>query len=293
MGEAVGYVGLGVMGLPYAGHLASAGHRVTVFDRDPAAMDRARAQGLPTGDSVAAVVDAADILFTCLPSPAAVRDVYADVAKPGLVACDNSTIDPNLARSLQAELKSRGVGYVECPMLGGVGEAEAGRLFIIVSGDATDVDRVLPLALVGARDHRVVGGPSTASLFKSVQNGLGLVQLTAIAEALALVASAGGDLDAFIDVVGEGGGMAATPLFRAKAPAMRDPNASAVGKLYIGAKDAALAAGLAEAEGLDLPLFRRSESVYRAAIAAGLAERDISAIVRVIEAETGARIARS
>jgi 2-hydroxy-3-oxopropionate reductase len=292
MGEAVGYVGLGVMGLPYAAHLARAGHRVVVFDRDPGAMDRARVLGLASAETVAAVIDAADILFTCLPSPAAVREVYADVAKPGLVACDNSTIDPSLARSLQAGLKARGVGYVECPMLGGIGEAEAGKLFLIVSGEAADVARVLPLALVAARDHRVVGGPGTASLFKSVQNGLGLVQMTAIAEALALVASAGGDLDAFIDVVGDGGGMAATPLFRAKAPAMRDPDAPAVGKLYIGAKDATLAAGLAEAEGLDLPLFRRSEAVYRTAIAAGLAERDVSAIARVVEAEAGVRIAR-
>jgi 2-hydroxy-3-oxopropionate reductase len=292
MGEAVGYVGLGVMGLPYAAHLARAGHRVVVFDRDPGAMDRARVLGLASAETVAAVIDAADILFTCLPSPAAVREVYADVAKPGLVACDNSTIDPSLARSLQAGLKARGVGYVECPMLGGIGEAEAGKLFLIVSGEAADVARVLPLALVAARDHRVVGGPGTASLFKSVQNGLGLVQMTAIAEALALVASAGGDLDAFIDVVGDGGGMAATPLFRAKAPAMRDPDAPAVGKLYIGAKDATLAAGLAEAKGLDLPLFRRSDAVYRDAIAAGLAERDVSAIARVVEAEAGVRIAR-
>lgn len=292
MGEAVGYVGLGVMGLPYAAHLAKAGHRIAVFDRDPGAMDRARVLGLAAAESVAAVVDAADFLFTCLPSPAAVREVYSDVAKPGLVACDNSTIDPNLARSLQAGLKSRGVGYVECPMLGGIGEAEAGKLFLIVSGEAADVERVLPLALVAARDHRVVGGPGTASLFKSVQNGLGLVQMTAIAEALALVVSAGGDLDAFIDVVGEGGGMAATPLFRAKAPAMRDPDAAVVGKLYIGAKDAALAAGLARDNGLELPLFQRADAVYRAAIAAGLAERDISAIARMVEAEAGVRIAR-
>jgi 3-hydroxyisobutyrate dehydrogenase-like beta-hydroxyacid dehydrogenase len=292
MGETVGYVGLGVMGLPYAAHLARAGHRVVVFDRDTSAMARARALGLEPAAGIDEVVAHVDILFSCMPSPAAVREVYAGVAKPGLVACDNSTIDPNLARALHSELESRGVGYVECPMLGGRPEAEAGTLFLIFSGEVANVERVLPLALVAARDHRVVGGPGAASLFKSVQNGLGLVQMTAIAEALALVAAAGGDLDAFIDVVGEGGGMAATPLFRAKAPAMREPDAAAVGKLYIGAKDAALAAGLAEAEGLELPLFARAEAVYRAAITAGLAEGDVSAIARVIEAQTGTRIAR-
>jgi 3-hydroxyisobutyrate dehydrogenase-like beta-hydroxyacid dehydrogenase len=64
-----------------------------------------------------------------------------------------------------------------------------------------------------------------------------------------------------------------------------------VGKLYIGAKDAGLAAALAEEQDLELPLFRRSDAVFRAAIAAGLAELDISAIARVIEAETGVRLA--
>jgi 3-hydroxyisobutyrate dehydrogenase-like beta-hydroxyacid dehydrogenase len=291
MGSAIGYIGLGVMGLPFAAHLAGAGHAVRVFDNDPAAIDRARARGLQPAESLAALVEHAAIVFTCLPHPAAVREVYSAIAKPGLLACDNSTIGPRLARELHASLAARGVGYVECPMLGGVGEAEAGELFLIVSGEAGPVEQLLPLALVAARDHRVVGGPGTASLFKSVQNGLGLVQMAAIAEALALVASAGGDLDAFIDVVGAGGGMAATPLFRAKAPLMRQRAAEAVGKLYIGAKDAGLAAALAEEQDLELPLFRRSDAVFRAAIAAGLAELDISAIARVIEAETGVRLA--
>jgi 3-hydroxyisobutyrate dehydrogenase-like beta-hydroxyacid dehydrogenase len=286
----VGYVGLGVMGMPYARHLQKAGHEVVVYDRDEATAARAAALGLAVAPSIAAVVREAAVVFTCLPNPEAVRAVYAEIGKPGLLAIDNSTVGPTLAREIHATLAGRGTAYVECPMLGGVGEAEAGELFLIVSGEAEAVARALPLVLVAAREHRVVGGPGTASLFKSVQNGLGLVQITAIAEALALVASAGGDLDAFIDVVGAGGGMAATPLFRAKAPMMRQVPADAVGKLYIGAKDAALAADLAAERGLDLPLFTRSRDVYRAAIEAGLAEQDISAIAQVIETATGATI---
>ena len=286
----VGYVGLGVMGMPYARHLQNAGHEVVVYDQHVTTAARAASFGLSVAPSIAAVVREASIVFTCLPNPDAVREVYAEIGKPGLLAIDNSTVGPTLAREIHATLAARGTAYVECPMLGGGGEAEAGQLFLIVSGEPAAVERALPLALVAARDHRVVGGPGTASLFKSVQNGLGLVQITAIAEALALVAAAGGDLDAFIDVVGAGGGMAATPLFRAKAPMMRRPPVAAVNKLYIAVKDAALAADLATEHGLDLPLFARSRDAYRSAIEAGIAEQDISAIAQVIETATGATI---
>lgn len=293
MSETIGYIGLGVMGLPFARHLEGAGHDVVVYDRDAAATARAAEAGLRVEAGIAEVVRDAAIVFTCLPNPDAVRAVHAEIGRPGQLAVDNSTVGPDLARQLHAELGARGAAYVECPMLGGVGEAEAGKLFLIVSGDAADVERALPLVLVAARDHRVVGGPGAASLFKTVQNGLGLVQMTAIAEALAMVAAAGGDLDRFIDVVGAGGGMAATPLFRTKAPLMRDAQAKAVGQFYIGAKDAGLAAALAEAQGLDLPLFAASDSAWREGMAAGLAMADVSAIARVIETRTRTKIAGS
>ncbi|MEZ5864042.1 MAG: NAD(P)-dependent oxidoreductase [Geminicoccaceae bacterium] len=293
MSETIGYIGLGVMGLPFARHLGTAGHRVIVYDRDAAVRARAADAGLEVASGIADIVRDAAIVFTCLPNPAAVREVYAGIGRPGQLAVDNSTVGPDLARQLHAELAAKGAAYVECPMLGGVGEAEAGKLFLIVSGDAADVERALPLVLVAARDHRVVGGPGTASLFKTVQNGLGLVQMTAIAEALAMVAAGGGDLDRFIDVVGAGGGMAATPLFRTKAPLMRDPKAKAVGQFYIGAKDAGLAAALAAAQGLDLPLFAASDSAWREGMAAGLANADVSAVARVIEARTRTKIAGS
>ncbi len=290
--QKIGYIGLGVMGLPFAGHLRAAGHHVLAYDKAEAARAGAGDLGLNVAAGIEECVAFADVLFTCLPNPDAVKAVYTEVSKPGLVCCDNSTIGPTLAKTLHAELRSREVGYVECPMLGGVGEAERGELFLIVSGDEVDIERVLPLALTAAHDHRIVGGPSSASLFKTVQNGLGHVQATGIAEALALVTGAGGDLDQFIDVVGAGGGMAATPLFRAKAPMMRDLSSNPVGKLHIAAKDAGLAAALADEMGLDLPLFRRSAAIYEAAMNQGLAEADMAAIIRVLEESTGTKVAK-
>jgi 3-hydroxyisobutyrate dehydrogenase-like beta-hydroxyacid dehydrogenase len=129
MERTVGYIGMGVMGLPFAAHLRASGHRVLVFDRDPAALRRAQERGLAAVGSQAELIERVDMLFTCLPDPDAVAEVYRGIAKPGLVACDNSTIGPAQARTLHGRLREAGVGYVECPMLGGVAEAEAGSLF--------------------------------------------------------------------------------------------------------------------------------------------------------------------
>jgi 2-hydroxy-3-oxopropionate reductase len=292
--ERLGFVGLGAMGAPIARRLALAGFPVTVLDRDPARMGAL--EGTPRLSLAADLEELereADILLTCLPSEKAVLEVAAALRRPGLLVVDLSTIRPTTARRLHAELAGRLVRHVECPMIKGPAEAEAGTLFLLVSGEPADIERIRPLLPVIGSEHRIVGGPGAASRIKTVQNGLGLVQLAAIAEALTLVAADGGDLDRFIEVVAAAGGMAASPLFRAKAPRMREPAPEAAGALRIGAKDSALADGLAEELGLDLPLFRRTAELFRAALAQGLGEADIAAVARALERETGISIARA
>ena len=283
MSGTIGFIGLGAMGLPVARCLARAGRRLVAFDT---AVDRladaAATPGIVAGVSAAEVVERADILFVCVASPAAGEAILAPLRKPGLVVCDLSTIGPTLARRLNAELASRGIGYVECPMLGGVDEAAAGRLFLLVSGRDADIDRVADLLPLFGRAVRRVGGPGAASLFKTVQNGLGLVQLCAIAEALTVIERAGGDPSAFVEVAGEGGGMAATPLFRAKAPMMLLENPPVKGSLHIGAKDSRLAAALAREVGIDAGLLQRSADLFARAMASGLAAEDIAAVRQMI-----------
>lgn len=286
MSKKIAYIGLGAMGLPVAGHIGAAGHQVLVFDQSEAVLDKARKVGFKTASSLVECIEASDFVFTCLPSEQAVQEVYGQINKPGLICCDNSTITPLLARALHTQLAAQKIAYVECPMLGGIYEAQAGTLFLIISGSDADIDAVLPLATVAARDYRRVGGSGNASLFKTVQNGLGHVQMVGIAEALALVSAAGGDIEQFIDVVGAGGGMAATPLFRSRAPMMRDLPEDSVGKLYIAAKDAGLAQKLSDELELDLPLLKGAAAVYQKALEMGLAEQDMAAIIRVMEAMT-------
>jgi 3-hydroxyisobutyrate dehydrogenase-like beta-hydroxyacid dehydrogenase len=289
--ETLGMIGLGAMGLPVAKRLAAAGYPVVAYDRALERLSSLEGQkGVELAERPEAVVERADILLTCLPTPAIVEEVYEGVSKPGLLAMDLSTVGPSLAQRLWRGLKERGVAYVESPMLGGVDEAVQGTLFLVVSGEPGNVKRVEHLFPLISRDQRRVGGPGNASRFKTVQNGLGLVQMAAIAEALAMLEAAGADLPAFIDVVNEGRGMAATPLFRAKAPLMLDPAAPVKGELHIGAKDSALARDLARELGLTLPLFERSAELFAAAMQSGLAKADIAAVARVMDAEIGRQI---
>jgi 3-hydroxyisobutyrate dehydrogenase-like beta-hydroxyacid dehydrogenase len=287
MPQRVGFIGLGAMGMPMALRLAAAGHRLLAHDRDPALTAVAGARdGIEPAERAAAVAGGCEVLFTCLPNPSAVEAVYEEIAgariKGGrLLAGDCSTIGPSLATGLQRRLAAAGVGYVECPMLGGAAEAASGQLFFIVSGAEGDAAPLLPLLALLGRGHRRVGGPGNASRFKVVQNGLGLVQLAAIAEALTILARADADLATFCEVVAAGHGMADSPLFRAKAPRMLEAEPEAKGRLRIGAKDIGLAAALARELGLDAPLFERAAALFAEAMANGFGEADIGAVARV------------
>ena len=293
MRERIGFIGLGAMGMPMAQRLAAAGHRLLVYDRDRALAAEAGARdGIEAADGVAAVAAGCTLLLTCLPNPGAVEAVYEEIAGARsaggrLVAGDCSTIGPGLASSLHQRLAASGVRYVECPMLGGAGEAAGGQLFFIVSGADDDILPLLPLLAVLGRGHRAVGGPGNASRFKVVQNGLGLVQLAGIAEALAILAKAGADLGAFCEVVAAGHGMADSPLFRAKAPLMLAAEPDARGRLRIGAKDIGLAAALAREVGVAAPLFEHADEVFAAAMAQGLSEADVAAVARAVERRAG------
>ena len=288
MQETVGVIGLGAMGLPIACRLARAGFRLVAFDTDPQAVEEALAEGDVQGAaSPAAVVEASDVLITCLPNPQVVAAVYGEVGKAGLVACDCSTIGPTLAIRLHGELAARGVRYQECPMLGAPAQAAAGELFLILSGDAVAASELAPIFDAISRGRRFVGPPGQASRIKVVQNGLGLIQAVAIGEALSILAKAGADLATFCEVVAEGGGMAASPLFRARAKTMLEADPQVLAKLRIGAKDIGLACALADEQGVPAPLLRETAQVLQDAMQMGLGESDFAMLARAVERRAG------
>lgn len=292
MTQAIGFIGLGAMGLPMARRLADAGHPLVVYDLDDGALAEIRTRPrVSVADSAAEVAGRCGLLFTCMPNPQAVETVYDQLGntESELLACDCSTISPRLASRLHEELRRRGIRYVECPMLGGADEAASGQLFLILSGVEADIEALRPFLEILGREHRYVGGPGQANRIKVVQNGLGLVQLAAIAEALTIVAKDGADLAQFCEIVSGGGGMADTPLFRARAPKMLKKNQQSSGRLRIGAKDIGLACALADELQLQdaTPLFHAAQALFQQAMDAGLSEADTSSIARIAEQRAG------
>ena len=207
----VAFIGLGVMGYPMAGHLARAGHAVTVFNRTRSRAERwVGEHGGAAASTPAAACEDAEIVFTCVGRDEDVRAVTleADGAfagmRSGAVFVDHTTTSAELARELDAEARERGLAFLDAPVSGGQAGAENGRLAVMAGGGRKDYERVLPLLeCYGARIDRM--GPAGAGQLTKMVNQIciaGLVQ--ALSEGLNFAQRAGLDGEQVARLIGAG-----------------------------------------------------------------------------------------
>lgn len=207
----VAFLGLGVMGYPMAGHLARAGHTVTVFNRTQSRAERWAGQyGGAAAASPAAACREAEFVFTCVGRDEDVRAVTLkrDGAftgmRSGAVFVDHTTTSAELARELDRGARERGLAFLDAPVSGGQAGAEEGKLAIMAGGRKTDYDRVLPLLeCYGARID-LMGPPGAGQLTKMVNQICiaGLVQ--ALSEGLNFAQRAGLDGEQVARLIGAG-----------------------------------------------------------------------------------------
>ena len=207
----VAFLGLGVMGLPMAGHLALAGHQVTVYNRSAA---KAAAWVAEFGGTSAATPREAatgvDIVFCCVGNDDDLRSVTlgADGAfagmKPGAVFVDHTTASADVARELYAAAKNLGLQFVDAPVSGGQAGAQNGLLTVMCGGDAAAFDAAQPVAMAFARAFTLLGDAGSGQLAKMVNQICiaGLVQ--GLSEAIAFGQKAGLDMEQVLDVIGKG-----------------------------------------------------------------------------------------
>lgn len=207
----VAFLGLGVMGLPMAGHLALAGHQVTVFNRNAA---KAAAWVAEFGGKSAATPREAaagvDIVFCCVGNDDDLRSVAlgADGAfagmKPGSVFVDHTTASADVARELFAAAKNLGLHFVDAPVSGGQAGAQNGLLTVMCGGDDAAFDTAKPVAMAFARAFTLLGAAGSGQLAKMVNQICiaGLVQ--GLSEAIAFGQKAGLDMEQVLDVIGKG-----------------------------------------------------------------------------------------
>jgi 3-hydroxyisobutyrate dehydrogenase-like beta-hydroxyacid dehydrogenase len=207
----VAFLGLGVMGHPMAGHLARAGHTVTVYNRTAS---KAAAWAAEYGGSTAATpreaAGGAEFVFACVGNDDDLRSVtlgangaFAGMA-PGAVVVDHTTASAAIARELHTAAKNLGLHFVDAPVSGGQAGAVNGALTVMCGGDAAPFDAMKPVAMNFAKAVTRVGEAGAGQLAKMVNQVCiaGLVQ--GLAEAIAFGQRAGLDMPQVLDVIGKG-----------------------------------------------------------------------------------------
>lgn len=293
-GNAVGFIGLGTMGLPQALNLARAGKPVVVYDADPAAVQAAAAEaGVEAADSPRAVAERCAVILTCLPDDTAVDAVFRGeegllrALRAGTVTCDLSTVSPEFTEGLDAELQAAGVTHFTGPMLGSKPQAEAGKVFYILGGPAEGLAKITPYLELAGRMHIHVGPAAAANKVKLMHNALGAVNYAAVAEALALCAQNGVDLQTFYEVVRNGGGMAFGNYFERKVPTIIAGDYTPRFKLALAHKDSRLAAAFFAGKSVPMPIHDHARQLLEEAMAAGYGEEDASAVTKIVEQRIG------
>ena len=285
-GDRVGFVGLGVMGLPMARNLTSAGFRVSGWARRPEAVELGRAGGIEMRPSLAEVAAASDVVITMVTTSEDVVDVamgeggLLESMAAGSVLVDMSTVAPEVSRRVAAAAASHGVGFLDAPVSGGSFGAEQGTLTIMAGGDPAVLERCRPIfAALGDPDRLFHTGPvGSGEVVKLVNNMLVGSISAATLEALLVGVRAGVSLKTLVDVVSvsSGGSVQLTGQLAKRA---------LVGELAPGfatdllVKDLRLAADLASENGQDTPLTDEARRLFEASQAAGHGRQDYTALV--------------
>ena len=205
------FVGLGVMGYPMAGHLAAAGHEVTVYNRTAAKAEawvgEHEGTAAPTPAQAAA---GAEMVFVCVGNDDDVRSVTAasggalESMTAGSVLVDHTTASARLAQELHEEAGRRGVGFLDAPVSGGESGAHNGALTVMCGGDQAVFDRAEPVIGAYARAVTLLGGPGAGQLTKMVNQICIAGMLQGLSEGIDFARRAGLDVDQVVDTISQG-----------------------------------------------------------------------------------------
>ena len=205
------FLGLGVMGFPMAGHLAKAGHQLTVYNRTAAKAQAWAAQhGGASRSTPAEATSGAEIVLTCVGNDDDVRQVvlgaqgaFAGMSK-GAILVDHTTASAELARELDRAAKGRGLGFLDAPVSGGQAGAESGKLTIMVGGEPTAFKRAEGVMAHYGRAVTLMGPVGSGQLTKMVNQICIAGAVQGLSEGLNFAVRAGLDGKKVIDVISKG-----------------------------------------------------------------------------------------
>ncbi|HXK60781.1 MAG TPA: NAD(P)-dependent oxidoreductase [Acidobacteriota bacterium] len=287
----VGFVGLGIMGRPMAGHLLRAGFPLTVFNRTRAKAEELGREGAVVVDSPQEVGTASDVTITMVSDTPDVEQVVAgpqgilEGIKPGSLVVDMSTVSPELERRLQQKLREKGCDLLDAPVSGGDVGARHATLAIMVGGDRAAFERVLPILEVMGNTITYCGPVGSGQLTKLCNQILVSVNLLAVCEALVFARKNGLDPLTMIDAVSGGAASSWQLVNLGPKVAKRDFQPGFMVDLM--QKDLRLVLETATANPTPLPATALVQQLFKSVQIQGLGREGTQALAKALEALAG------
>ena len=295
MAEAVGFIGLGIMGSRQAASLRRAGYELTVYNRT---RERAEAWAADHGGEVAesprAVAERASVVITMVVDGPQVEEMLlgddgaVHGARENTLFIDMSTIGPADARRIGAALSERGHRFVDAPVTGSAPKAEDGTLTIMAGGADEDMARAMPLLEAMGELIVHVGPAGTGQQVKVLSNAVSAVNCATLAQALAVGRRADVNLEALLEVMGAGS--ANSTMLQLKGQPMLAHDFTPLFKLEHMLKDVRLCLEEAREAGAAFPAAALAGELYAAGAGRGLGEQDFAAVLEVVESLNDTRV---
>ena len=282
----IGFIGLGIMGSPMAGHLQAGGHALSVFDLNPAPQDL-----VDGGATVCAngkeVAEKSEIIITMVPDTPHVaaalfgENGVAEGLSAGKIVIDMSSISPIETKDFAARITALGCEYLDAPVSGGEVGAKAGTLSIMVGGNQAAFDTVKPLFDLMGGNITLVGGAGDGQTTKVANQIIVALTIEAVGEALVFASKAGADPAKVRQALM--GGFASSKILEVHGERMVARNFEPGFRIALHQKDLNLALGSARALGLSLPNTATCQELFNACAANGGSAWDHSGMVKALE----------
>ena len=292
MSERIGFVGLGIMGRPMAGHLAEAGYAVTVWNRTRSKMTPLVERGATPGESPKDVAARSDIAITMVADTPDVLDVILGPegvlhgVRRGSVVVDMSTISPVATREIAERLRERGAEMLDAPVSGGEKGAVDATLSIMVGGKPEVFERVLPVFQKMGKAIVHLGDTGAGQVTKACNQLVLSLTLLGVAEALTLARKAGVDPAKVRAALL--GGFAQSRVLELHGQRMLDQNFEPGFRTRLYHKDMGIVMETGRSAGTPLVGGALAAQLYQVAMNQGLGEKDYSVLARVVAGLAGA-----
>jgi len=290
----VGYIGLGLMGKPIARNILRAGYPLVVHNRSQGSVNELVGEGAVPAENPAQVARQVDVIFTNLPDSPDVEKValgkngIIEGTHEGLIFVDNSTIKPATARMIADKLNEASVACLDAPVSGGDIGAQKGTLAIMVGGQKSAVEIVLPIFESMGKTITHVGESGAGQIAKAANQIMVAAQMVAMGELMILAQKAGADPAKVVDAIR--GGAAQCWALDNKPRRLFDDIREPGFKAYMQSKDLNIVMDTGREYGIPLPLTAITNQLFSAMLEMGMGESDNSAVIGVIEKLSGVEL---